>query len=113
MAGAGFITVEVVFAAPRELYLERVTLPRGSTVAEAIERSGFPVRHPEVALSPGNVGIFSRKVGLDHVVEDDDRVEIYRPLELTPNEIRKLRAARRKANDSPKKQGTSLKRSAR
>lgn len=113
MAGAGFITVEVAYAAPRELFLERVTLPRGSTVAEAIERSGFPVRHPDVPLAPGNVGVFSRKVGLEHVVEDDDRVEIYRPLELTPNEIRKLRAARRKATGGPGKRGASSKRSVR
>ncbi|MCZ7600480.1 MAG: RnfH family protein [Gammaproteobacteria bacterium] len=47
------------------------------------------------------------------MVGDDDRVEIYRPLELTPNEIRKLRAARRQATDGPGKQGVSVKRSAR
>ena len=34
------------------------------------------------------VGIWGRQVKLDHVVSPGDRVELYRSLALTPNEIR-------------------------
>ncbi|KAA3634777.1 MAG: RnfH family protein [Proteobacteria bacterium] len=91
------ISVEVAYAGPTRLFLRRVTLPAGSTVADAIERSGFGDAHPEIAVSDRNVGVFSRKVGLGHTLSDDDRVEIYRPLLLTPNEARKLRAQRKGA----------------
>lgn len=100
MAGARSISVEVVYAGVDGVFLERVSLAAGSRVADAIERSGFRGAHPEVAIGDGNVGVFSRKVGLDHVLEDDDRVEIYRPLLLTPNEARRLRAARRGGGSS-------------
>jgi hypothetical protein len=43
-------------------------------------------------MDPGAVGIFSRKVPLDHVLRDGDRVEIYRPLICDPKEMRKQRA---------------------
>ena len=38
------------------------------------------------------VGIFSRKVPLDHVLRDGDRIEIYRPLTADPKEMRRQRA---------------------
>lgn len=34
------------------------------------------------------VGIWGRQVKLDQVVKAGDRIELYRPLALTPNEIR-------------------------
>lgn len=95
MASAKSISVEVVYAGEGVLFRERVSLPAGSTLADAVHRCGFAARFPAVSVDEANVGVFSRKVGMDHVLADDDRVEIYRPLKLTPNEARKLRAARR------------------
>lgn len=89
------ITIEVVFALPASLFSKSLRLPANSTVAQAIAASGFANEFPQVSITEDNVGVFSRKSGLDHVLADGDRVEIYRPLRVTPNEARKLRAARK------------------
>lgn len=97
MDDADSISVEVVYLEPGRCFLRRVELPRGSSVEDAIRRSGVLEAAPDFPLRDADVGVFSRKVGLRHVLEDDDRVELYRPLRLTPNEIRKLRAQRKRA----------------
>jgi putative ubiquitin-RnfH superfamily antitoxin RatB of RatAB toxin-antitoxin module len=37
------------------------------------------------------LGIFSKRVSLDHVMADGDRLEIYRPLLIDPKDARRLR----------------------
>jgi hypothetical protein len=88
------ISVEVAHATPHKQIVLRLELAAGSTVAEAIERSGIRSVFPGLVIAPGAVGIFSRKVPLDHVLRTDDRVEIYRPLVADPKEVRRERASR-------------------
>ncbi len=87
------ITVEVAFARPEQQWLRRLQLPAGSVVAEAIAASGIAELHPDLVIGADNVGIFSRLVGLDQVLQEGDRVEIYRALTRDPKESRRLRAA--------------------
>jgi putative ubiquitin-RnfH superfamily antitoxin RatB of RatAB toxin-antitoxin module len=89
------IRVEVVYALPERQALVSVELPAGSTVAAAIEASGVREQFPGMEIDPASVGIFSRKVTLDRVLQDGDRVEIYRPLKADPKEARRQRAARK------------------
>ena len=86
------ISVEVVYATPDRQELVALELEQGSTVAQAIEHSGLAGKFADFDLDPARVGIFSRKVGLDHVLHDGDRVEIYRPLQADPKEARRQRA---------------------
>lgn len=86
------VTVEVVFAEPSRRWLRKVSLPSGSTVAQAIEASGIVQDVPGLVVDPARLGIFSRKVGPEHVVGEGDRVEIYRPLTIDPKEARRRRA---------------------
>jgi putative ubiquitin-RnfH superfamily antitoxin RatB of RatAB toxin-antitoxin module len=86
--------IEVAYATPGRQAIVRVEVPRGCTVAEAIERSGIREQFPDLVVAPERVGIFSRKVALDQVVRSGDRVEIYRPLTADPKETRRKRAAR-------------------
>jgi putative ubiquitin-RnfH superfamily antitoxin RatB of RatAB toxin-antitoxin module len=44
-------------------------------------------------VDPAAVGIFGRKVSLERVLENGDRVEIYRPLIADPKEVRRQRAS--------------------
>lgn len=92
-AASATITVTVAFARPERQWLRSVRLPVGSVVADAISASGIAGLHPELVIGAGNIGIFSRLVGLDQVLADGDRVEIYRPLTRDPKESRRLRAA--------------------
>lgn len=67
----------------------------GTTVAEAIRRSGILQRCPGIDLDHNRVGIFSKPAAPDDMVADGDRIEIYRPLRADPKELRRRRAARR------------------
>lgn len=85
--------IEVAYAAHDRQKLVNVKLPVGSTVEEAIRRSGILNDFPEIDLSVNKVGIFSKACKLDTPLRDKDRVEIYRPLIADPKEVRRQRAA--------------------
>lgn len=86
------ITVEVAYALPEKQYLQRVKLEEGATVEEAIRASGLLELRSDIDLSKNKVGIYSRPVKLTDVLNDGDRVEIYRPLIADPKELRRQRA---------------------
>ncbi|MGK2925302.1 MAG: RnfH family protein [Lysobacterales bacterium] len=88
------ISVEVAHATPDKQIVLRLEMAAGSTVAEAIEQSGIRSVFPGLVIAAGAVGIFSRKVPLDHMLRMGDRVEIYRPLIADPKEVRRERASR-------------------
>jgi putative ubiquitin-RnfH superfamily antitoxin RatB of RatAB toxin-antitoxin module len=84
--------VEVAYATPRKQVILRLDVPAGCTVAEAIERSGILQQFPAMKVNPDAVGVFSRKVPMDYVLWEGDRVEIYRPLIADPKETRRSKA---------------------
>ena len=86
------IYIEVAYATPDRQSLLRLSVLEGSTVAEAIEQSAIRDEFPELKMEIKAVGIFSRKVPLDHVLRAGDRIEIYRPLIVDPKEMRRQRA---------------------
>ena len=88
----GMIVVDVVSASAGALIRHRVMLPVGSTVNQAIEASGIANMLGDGATAPHRIGIFSRRVHPQDVLQDGDRVEIYRPLQLDPMEARRRRA---------------------
>jgi len=91
-SGALVIRVEVAYATVAKQVLLSIEVPRDCTVAEAIDLSAIRAEFPEIDPAPKTVGIFSRKVTLEHKLQDGDRVEIYRPLIADPKEMRKQRA---------------------
>jgi putative ubiquitin-RnfH superfamily antitoxin RatB of RatAB toxin-antitoxin module len=93
--GADDIVVEVAYALPQEQVLLALRVPRGTTVQEAVERSGIGLHYPEIDLARNAVGIFGRIASPQTPLESGDRVEIYRPLMANPKETRRRRAARR------------------
>lgn len=88
------IAVEVAYATPAVQALVTVALHEGATVAQAIGASGLLARFPEIDLSRQAVGIHGRRVRLSDPVAEGDRVEIYRPLQADPKEMRRERARR-------------------
>ncbi len=92
------IRVEVVYALPYEQKVFVEMVENGSTVEEIIRRSGVLETYPEIDLSKNNVGIYSRNVKLDTHPQDKDRIEIYRPLQADPKEIRRRRAEQAKVS---------------
>lgn len=88
------ITVEVVYAKPEQQELIALRLENGATAAEAIEQSGILQRHPEIDPANAAIGVFGKVCALERVLQDGDRVEIYRPLRADPKDLRRQRAAK-------------------
>jgi uncharacterized protein len=89
------ITVDVVYANAEQQVLRHIELVQGSTVMQAIDASGIVEMLPRGAVDPDRLGIFSRKVSAEQIVQEGDRIEIYRPLILDPMEARRRRARQR------------------
>ena len=85
-----------VACSPREGVAAEVALElaEGATAIEAIRASGLLERFAELDLSVQAIGVWGRACALDARLRDGDRVEIYRPLVMDPDQARRLRAQR-------------------
>ena len=81
--------VEIVFALPDRQLLETVLVTAGETVLDVVNKSGLHEAFPEYDIDGLAVGIWGREVQRDQLVKEDDRIEIYRPLQLDPREARR------------------------
>lgn len=98
MADAKKIKVEVAYGrSVDEQSILEVSVPEGTTVEQAVDKSGIHKRYPEIDLAVHNVAIFGKKAKLDAVLNEWDRVEILRPLLVDPKVARKEKAERDKA----------------
>lgn len=75
-----------------------VVLPAPATVFDAVRASGVLERYPELSVGEPSVGIWGRACSMATALADGDRVELYRPLTMDPNEARRLRARRLREN---------------
>jgi putative ubiquitin-RnfH superfamily antitoxin RatB of RatAB toxin-antitoxin module len=90
------IQIEVVYGLAHKQKLLSLPITYGMTVEEAIIESGIIKLFPEIDLTQNKVGIWNKAVKLSTILEDLDRVEIYRPLIADPKEVRKRRAEKAK-----------------
>jgi putative ubiquitin-RnfH superfamily antitoxin RatB of RatAB toxin-antitoxin module len=93
--------VHVIYALPKRQFLSNVKLPDGGTVNDAIQSSGILKRFPAIDLEKQKTGIFGKFVKLDAVLQDGDRVEIYRPLTVDPKTVPKRAKRVGEVADSP------------
>jgi putative ubiquitin-RnfH superfamily antitoxin RatB of RatAB toxin-antitoxin module len=89
------INVEVAYALPEKQVIRAVNVDAGTTIGAAIVQSGIMMDFPELELEleHADVGIFGKLAAMTTVLNDGDRVEIYRPLIADPKEVRRKRAA--------------------
>jgi len=78
--------VWVIYALPHEQYLEQLDVPEGTTAAEAVQMSGLLETHPDIDLAVNKLGIFAKLVKGEQVMQEDERVEIYRSLPRKPRD---------------------------
>ncbi len=88
--------VEVAYALPERQFLQKLRVPPGTSVEQAISASGVLLQFPQLDLASSKVGIWNRVVKLEQPLVEGDRIEIYRPLIADPKEVRKQRAERAK-----------------
>ncbi|MCG5499606.1 RnfH family protein [Ectothiorhodospira lacustris] len=91
------LRVEVAYARSDRQWVLEVSLPQGATVEDAIRESGILDKVPEIDLAVNKVGVYGKLAKLNAVLNQRDRVEIYRPLIADPKQVRKKRAAEGKA----------------
>lgn len=84
--------VVVAYALPHRYFLKTLHLVENTTVESAIKQSGVLETFPDIDLNKNKLGIFGRAVKGDDILQDGDRIEIYRPLLVDPKEIRRKRA---------------------
>ena len=90
-----WIRVDVVCSEPGTVFRVPLRLPAGATAIEAVEAATARESHLPADLGDGpKLGIFSRRIEPSQVLEDGDRVEVYRPLGVDPKEARRRRAGR-------------------
>ena len=85
-APAGQIRVDLAYS-PLAGKVDRVTLtlPQGSTLAQALQQTGWSLPIDV------RVGVWGKLRGFDEPLRDLDRVEVYRPLTVDPKEALRLR----------------------
>ena len=89
------IQVEVAYATLKAQVVRKLIVEPGTSVEQAILRSGLLEEFREIDLAINRVGIFATLARLSDKVRDGDRIEIYRPLIADPKEARRRRALKR------------------
>ncbi len=92
MADATVIRVQVCYALPDESFIANLSIPAGSTLAQAVSESGVLQRFPAIDQATQKFGIFGKLKPPETLLRDGDRIEIYRPLQADPMETRRRRA---------------------
>jgi len=87
------IQVEVAYALADEQQIVALEVDQGTTVKQAILRSGISGYFQDLEIDNCKVGIFGKLTKMDKELKAGDRVEIYRPLIADPKEVRRQRAA--------------------
>lgn len=98
------LKIEIAYALPDRYFLKTLHMEQGTTVQTAILQSGILHQFSEIDLRENKIGIFSRPAKLTDVLENGDRIEIYRPLLADPKEIRRKRAAQQLQEQQAQKQ---------
>ncbi|MDE0757200.1 MAG: RnfH family protein [Pseudomonadales bacterium] len=91
----GDLEIEVAFAGTDEQSVVKLCVADGTTARAAVTMSGLPLSFPDIRFSECLLGRFGSRIDEDARVESGDRIEVYRPLHLSPKEIRHRRAGLR------------------
>src|SRR5208282_496289 len=91
------ITVEIVYALSDMQTVITLRVPQGTTIKQALKLSNLAACYPEIKTDIMPVGILGRRLSNNTVLNDHDRVEVYRPLHADPKQNRRDRARHLKA----------------
>lgn len=89
------LTVEVAYATPERQKIIHCRVPPQTTLIEAVESSGLVALFPELDLTTVTFGIWGKVKPAKTLLEDGQRIEVYRPLIADPKESRRRRAAKK------------------
>ena len=94
------LRVCVAMALPGRQEVVALELGDGATVEDALRESKAADAFAGIAPQRLRFGIWGRACAPDTALRDGDRVEIYRPLEADPKDMRRARAGLRSSTRS-------------
>jgi uncharacterized protein len=101
MATEALIQVTVVYgASQRDARTTTVTVAPGTSAATAIAQSEVLKSLSDAEIDALQVAIWGRKVQPGHLVRDNDRIELCRPLKVDPKVARRERFQRQGAKSA-------------
>jgi uncharacterized protein len=86
------ISVEVSYAEPQRAVVKTYRLSSAASVGDALRLAAADPDFAGIDLAHSTVGIFGKPSPLSQMLNDGDRVEIYRPLAADPKSARRARA---------------------
>ncbi|RLT99346.1 RnfH family protein [Ketobacter sp.] len=95
------IQVEVAYALPEKQMIIPLTVKKGTTMFDAVVQSGIADKFEGLDINSIPMGVFGKaeRKPKERVLEEGERVELYRPLIADPKEVRKKRAAKKAAGE--------------
>jgi len=101
MAIEGLLHVAVVFGVgQRDIRAVEVSVGRDTSAAQAIAQSGIVKLLDNAEIDALQIAIWGRKVQPSHLVRDQDRIELCRPLKVDPKIARRERFQRQGAKSA-------------
>ena len=88
------LRILVAMALPRRQEVVALEVQDGATVADAL-REAHAIEFFGAGIENLRVGVWGAACALDAPLRDGDRVEVYRPLQADPKEMRRRRAGLR------------------
>lgn len=89
----GRIRVQLVYAQPQDYWRLEVSLPERAVVADALAEAAIALGAAHIAVDLGCLAVFGKTVETRTRLRDGDRIELLRPLLVTPRDARTLRAS--------------------
>ncbi len=89
----GKVDIELVFALPERQHMMSLSVDSETTVEMAISLSKIGQSFPDEDLMSYQAGVWGKPVNRDYLLQDGDRLELYRPLAMDPREARRQLAA--------------------
>jgi len=86
------INVSAVYALKDRQWLYEARVARGTSAEELLIQSGFLDQVDDLKgteLDALKLGVYAERIELDYLLNDGDRIEIYRPLTADPKEVRR------------------------
>jgi len=95
------IQVEVAYALPEKQMIIPLTVKKGTSMYDAVVQSGISSKFEGLDVDSVPMGVFGKaeRKPKERLLEDGERVELYRPLIADPKEVRKKRAAKKAAEE--------------
>ena len=88
------ICVEVVYATPQKQVILKVDAQPDTSMLDIARASGIDEAFPEIDWDAAKMGVWGKaeKSPATRLMQDGERIEIYRPLLIDPKEARRNRA---------------------